>query len=1010
MAENIEVASFSFDQSKLMDSLTELRGELESQKAETTRVRRAYSDTGKEITTLAKQNSELTKSMSALEKQGKANGKVYQETQKQIEENNKKIDDLTTREQNLIKVLIDEESKLKAVNSQYSETSKVMNSMIKNTTDYSDVTDQLNTVLNSEITSIAEARASNTALLAVRNNLNLTTAEGQEALKLLNERLDENNAFIKENASEYEKQKINIGNYSESIKEAFKDLDLFNGGLGGFIAKSQEAGGTGKLLTSTFNQMKVGIVGVTKASLAFIATPIGAVITVLALAVGALVKYFSSTQEGIDAVTAVTRPLMAVFDSLIGLVQEVGKFMVDAFLNPKKHIEEVYNYVKDKVIRQFGAFKDILFGIVTMDFDQVKKGFSDLGEIVTDVVGDVAKVGQELNNRFTEAYEKGQEIDRLQKEIERNEIDIISLRAETERQLKEQQNISRDTTKSIKEREAAVKETERLTSILVDKENKILDAKIKQLEIQQSLNDTSREDEKELAQLRADRMKNQDKILDNERSNLKLINSIRKEGANDEKKRQDDAQKRAEENYNNTLRRMKEATDLFVAEQGFRARTLQEEYDLNKRIAEDAIKQSKFELDNKKKSLQEHIIDVMNIENELAKQQAELVVENAGVALEEYTRENHSIIEGKKILNKELVDLEIERLNNEEFLRKHYLDTQFEQGLINEREFNNQRLALTDEYLKKQDDLTKQFEAQQRADKLVEMQLAFDEDNELLLQNNANAFELRQQQLQQQNEIELEQLRQKLETEAITQEEYDRRVALASDKLARETAANELQIAEITSNAKADLAKKTFGMLADMAGKESAAGKAFSIAQTTIDTYQSATAAYKAMAGIPIVGPALGIAAAGLAVTSGLMNVKKIASVKEPKIQGFSTGGRVLNGFRINRENGDNRLITAKDGEIVLNENQQRRAGGDSFFRSIGVPGLATGGLVTAGKMDYSSSIDSALNANGFDYELLKEAVREGAKQGSEVGSQQGTQSGFVDLSTNREIENMSSF
>lgn len=56
--------------------------------------------------------------------------------------------------------------------------------------------------------------------------------------------------------------------------------------------------------------------------------------------------------------------------------------------------------------------------------------------------------------------------------------------------------------------------------------------------------------------------------------------------------------------------------------------------------------------------------------------------------------------------------------------------------------------------------------------------------------------------------------------------------------------------------------------------------KAANIAQATIDTYTSAVSAFNSLAGVPIVGPALGIAAAAAAVTAGLMNIKKIASTK----------------------------------------------------------------------------------------------------------------------------------
>jgi hypothetical protein len=67
--------------------------------------------------------------------------------------------------------------------------------------------------------------------------------------------------------------------------------------------------------------------------------------------------------------------------------------------------------------------------------------------------------------------------------------------------------------------------------------------------------------------------------------------------------------------------------------------------------------------------------------------------------------------------------------------------------------------------------------------------------------------------------------------------------------------------------------------------------KAVGIAQATIDTYKSATAAYSSLAGIPVVGPALGIAAAAAAVTAGLLNVKQIASQEFKASGGGAAGG-----------------------------------------------------------------------------------------------------------------------
>jgi hypothetical protein len=101
--------------------------------------------------------------------------------------------------------------------------------------------------------------------------------------------------------------------------------------------------------------------------------------------------------------------------------------------------------------------------------------------------------------------------------------------------------------------------------------------------------------------------------------------------------------------------------------------------------------------------------------------------------------------------------------------------------------------------------------------------------------------------------------------------------------------------------------------------------KASAIAQTTIDTYSSATAAYKAMAGIGVVGPILGAAAAAAAITAGLMNVQQIAAQQLESGTGSARGGLTLVGER------GPELLDLTQGARVYNNNQTNNmmGGGD---------------------------------------------------------------------------------
>lgn len=145
--------------------------------------------------------------------------------------------------------------------------------------------------------------------------------------------------------------------------------------------------------------------------------------------------------------------------------------------------------------------------------------------------------------------------------------------------------------------------------------------------------------------------------------------------------------------------------------------------------------------------------------------------------------------------------------------------------------------------------------------------------------------------------------------------------------------------------------------------KHTVAYKLAASSETLINTYAAATAAYKSAAAIPYVGFILGPIAAGAALAAGIANVAAINGIE---IGGFIKGGLVkawkgvkgfagggLSGTRVtpdmgtpvNRSNGDNRLVTVKTGEVILNERQQSALGGSATFRNIGVPGFATGGI-----------------------------------------------------------------
>ena len=154
-----------------------------------------------------------------------------------------------------------------------------------------------------EVKSVAEARIQNKELIKLRDSLNTRTKEGQRAIRDLNKQIDENNKTIKDNASNLEKQKINVGNYISS--------------WGPFQ-------GVANMVTRGIAIMKIAFISL---KAAIISTGIGALVVLL----GSLYTYFTRSGEGADKFAKSMGQVRAVIDVLLDRFAKFGEGLVDIF-------------------------------------------------------------------------------------------------------------------------------------------------------------------------------------------------------------------------------------------------------------------------------------------------------------------------------------------------------------------------------------------------------------------------------------------------------------------------------------------------------------------------------------------------------------------------------------------------------------------------------------------------------------------------------------------------------
>jgi len=213
----------------------------------------------------------------------------------------------------------------------------------------------------------------------------------------------------------------------------------------------------------------------------------------------------------------------------------------------------------------------------------------------------------------------------------------------------------------------------------------------------------------------------------------------------------------------------------------------------------------------------------------------------------------------------------------------------------NDLALDKELIELTNSKLESESNLSierKRFNAEQIEDELLKLQALKAIDEEYATQesarlqavvDNANA----ETQAKIDAQIALDEF-----TEQSRQTNLTNDVAIATKK--KEIEATNKELDDKTTKAKEEnLAKvgNALSSFSELAGKETAAGKALAIASTLIQTYQSAQSSYASLAGIPVVGPALGVAAAGAAVFAGMKQIQNIKKTKVPNGGGGASAG-----------------------------------------------------------------------------------------------------------------------
>ncbi|MES2484552.1 MAG: hypothetical protein V4581_01190 [Bacteroidota bacterium] len=717
------------------------------------------------------------------------------------------------------------------------------------------------------------------------DGITATAQDATAAMAGLSAEVEKNNSLMQADSAGQQVKTFN--DYKDKTLEAAQSINIFNGGLGDFVSRGQQAGGVGNLFKTALGGMTAGIQGM---GAAIKANPIGFLLTLIAPLIEQF-KKFTPLTMAVEKAMAGLAPILDIVTMPIQLLAEGITFLINGFTNLLGSMSSA----ADEAIKlkEAEALLNTEMALQEERNNKAKQQIDDLIEKSQDQTLSEEERMQALQDAAKIETDNYNERKRLSEEAYRI----------AKAKLQQEKDLSEDDLKILEDGTAAqIAKLQETKGITADELKTLQDAKVEKQRIADEEGD----------------------ILEHQAADRKALQEKIKAEKDAEAKKETDRRKKLSDD---ALTRQKQLLGLFVAESEVRGKSLTEQLKYEEDYANKSLSLLKKQLELKKITQIEYETDLLNIKKQMLERQASITKDFGDKAIEKeeailnlQLQRSKSHLEGVEKIDQELVTNEKNRLDTDlknqlEFLAKQKgnLDAAAIDKIIanknnldaleqHEIDYLTQSEALQEEHDTRIAENQKRLNDQNEAKKLkrkADDAAKVEADYQAGLQKSQEDFDAKIAVEEERYTATAVMLEGQLKDQLISQEEYDKAIT-DSEKLKVE---NIQKLEEDRHNAKMQLARQTYNQMAEIFGKESKAGKAFSAAAALIDTYQAANVA---LASAP---PPFNYIAAAAVTATGLRNVAKITGAKEPK---FEQGGLVQVGG--NRHAAGGTLFTGSDG------------------------------------------------------------------------------------------------
>lgn len=290
------------------------------------------------------------------------------------------------------------------------------------------------------------------------------------------------------------------------------------------------------------------IQNLTKASLRFIATPLGAVLAAISAALAMVTSWFRRTEEGQDALRVGSSYFTQTLQSLLDVADNVGEMLYNAFTKPKEAVNSLWQSLKNKLLGDMKRVADMGRGIIKIFSGDIKEGAG----IVSAAWAGIGISGAVMNGvttftkNLTDNAKKRVELSKRQNALDKEERQQLIDKARTQAKIEQLREKAYDMSVSESERSKAINEAAKLTNKLYDKEIAMAKERAAIIKETNQLSHSNKADKQQEAEAEAKIYELQSQRSSAQRALLRQSNRFATSGANAAKKAQQQSVKDAE--------------------------------------------------------------------------------------------------------------------------------------------------------------------------------------------------------------------------------------------------------------------------------------------------------------------------------------------------------------------------------------------------------------------------------------------------------------------------------